>query len=78
MQQGTILIPANSISATATISAVDLSKAIVIYNGYTASSDDGGALQSSLILEDSTTLKAIRNSGYYSYTSTISYLVFEL
>lgn len=79
IQRGTVVIALNTTSATATISAVTTSKAMVNILGYTGgfqTTDDPGVYLGRIALTNSTTVTAIREAS--GVALTISYEVIEI
>lgn len=75
VQRGTITIPVNGYSATATITAVNMNKAVVIYGGY-----DGYVLNQydvKLDLTNSTTVTASSKSKFTMNNADVPYQVIE-
>lgn len=75
IQRGVITIPAESVSATATIASVNISKAIIILTGVTTDYDTARMFPC-LTLTDSTTITATREYNY-GHTTTLTYEVVE-
>lgn len=73
VQYGSISMAIGTASATATITAVDTSKSVVVGLGNTASSTVGGEMSVAFTLTNSTTVTANRNSG--GSTSVVGYFV---
>jgi len=75
VQRGTITVPSNSSSATATITAVDTSKSMMNYLGFAGGGVSTYDLWPRIALTNSTTVTASRTGA--SFSSSVSYEVIE-
>lgn len=78
VQRGVITIPKSAENATATINAVDTTKAVVLYGGYSTGVATNGNSHNTirLTLANPTTLTANREATS-SYAATVAYQVIE-
>lgn len=80
VQYGTVTLADSTNSATATISSVDTSKAVVHFLGFTTTSnfaDNQRRIFSDVTLTNSTTVTATRNNSTASNAVTVRFVVVE-